>query len=36
LPLLTSTAEVVLTSQQSAGSWQVDDVDLDPRVAKLG
>jgi hypothetical protein len=36
LPLLTSTAEVVLTSQQSSGSWQVDDVYLDPRVAKLG
>lgn len=36
LPLFTSTAEVVLTSQQSSGSWQVDDVYLDPRVAKLG
>jgi len=36
LPLLTSTAQVVLTSQQSAGTWQVDDVYLDPRVAKLG
>jgi hypothetical protein len=36
LPLLTSTAQVVLTSQQSSGSWQVDDVYLDPRVAKLG
>jgi hypothetical protein len=36
LPLFTSSAEVVLTSQQSSGSWQVDDVYLDPRVAKLG
>lgn len=36
LPLLTSTADVVLTSQQSSGAWQVDDVYLDPRVAKLG
>jgi hypothetical protein len=36
LPLLTSTATVVLTSQQTSGSWQVDDVYLDPRVAKLG
>lgn len=36
LPLATSTAQVVLTSQQSSGSWQVDDVYLDPRVAKLG
>lgn len=36
LPLFTSTAQVVLTAQQSSGSWQVDDVYLDPRVAKLG
>lgn len=36
LPLATSTAQVVLTSTQSSGSWQVDDVYLDPRVAKLG
>lgn len=36
LPLLTSTAQVVLTAQQGSGSWQVDDVYLDPRVAKLG
>lgn len=36
LPLATSTAQVVLTSTQSAGSWQIDDVYLDPRVAKLG
>ncbi len=36
LPLLTSTAQVELTSQATAGSWQVDDVYLDPRIAKLG
>ncbi len=36
LPLLTSTAQVRLTSQARSGSWQVDDVYLDPRIAKLG
>ena len=36
LPLLTSTAQVQITSQAKSGSWQVDDVYLDPRVAKLG
>lgn len=36
LPLLTSTAQVKLTSQARSGSWQVDDVYLDPRVVKLG
>jgi len=36
LPLLTSTAQVRLTSQAKSGSWQVDDVYLDPRIAKLG
>jgi hypothetical protein len=36
LPLLTSTAQVELTSQAKSGSWQVDDVYLDPRIAKLG
>jgi hypothetical protein len=36
LPLLTSTAQVELTSQAKSGSWQVDDVYLDPRVVKLG
>lgn len=36
LPLLTTTAQVQLTSQASSGSWQVDDVYLDPRIAKLG
>jgi hypothetical protein len=36
LPLLTSSAQVELTSQAKSGSWQVDDVYLDPRVVKLG
>ncbi len=36
LPLLTSTAQVQLTSQATSGNWQVDDVYLDPRIAKLG
>jgi hypothetical protein len=36
LPLLTTTAQVQITSQASSGNWQVDDVYLDPCVAKLG
>jgi hypothetical protein len=36
LPLLTATAQVRLTSQATSGSWQIDDVYLDPRVVKLG
>jgi hypothetical protein len=36
LPLLTTSAQVKLTSQATSGSWQVDDVYLDPCVAKLG
>jgi hypothetical protein len=36
LPLLTSTAQVKLTSQAKSGSWQLDDLYLDPRVVKLG
>lgn len=36
LPLLTSTAQIQLTSLAKSGSWQVDDVYLDPRIAKLG
>lgn len=36
LPLFTSTAQVMVTSQAKAGSWQVDDVYLDPRVVRLG
>jgi hypothetical protein len=36
LPLLTTSAQVVLTSQARAGNWQIDDVYLDPCVAKLG
>lgn len=36
LPLLTATAQVKLTSEATSGSWQIDDVYLDPCVAKLG
>jgi hypothetical protein len=36
LPLGTSTAQVLLTSTASVGNWQVDDLYLDPRIAKLG
>lgn len=36
LPLLTTTAQVQVTSQATSGNWQVDDVYLDPCVAKLG
>jgi hypothetical protein len=36
LPLLTWTAQVKLTSLASSGSWQIDDLYLDPRVVKLG
>jgi hypothetical protein len=36
LPLLTTSADVLLTSKATSGSWQVDDVYLDPCVAKLG
>jgi hypothetical protein len=36
LPLLTSTAQIQLTSQATSGGWQVDDAYLDPRIAKLG
>jgi hypothetical protein len=36
LPLGTTSAQVVLTSTATSGSWQVDDVYLDPCVAKLG
>jgi hypothetical protein len=36
LPLLTSSAQVVLTPVTTAGSWQVDDVYLDPCVSKVG
>jgi hypothetical protein len=36
LPLLTNSAQVLLTSQATSGSWQVDDLYLDPCVAKLG
>jgi hypothetical protein len=36
LPLLTATAQVKLTSRATSGSWQLDDLYLDPRVVKLG
>ena len=36
LPLFTTSAQVVLTSSATSGNWQVDDVYLDPCVAKLG
>jgi hypothetical protein len=36
LPLLTTSAQVVLTSTATLGTWQIDDVYLDPCVAKLG
>ena len=36
LPLLTTSAQVQITSQATSGSWQLDDVYLDPCVAKLG
>jgi len=36
LPLFTTSAQVIVTSQATSGSWQVDDVYLDPCVSKLG
>jgi hypothetical protein len=36
LPLLTNSAQVQLTSTATSGSWQVDDVYLDPCASKLG
>jgi hypothetical protein len=36
LPLATTSAQVVVTSQARAGSWQVDDFYLDPCASKLG
>jgi hypothetical protein len=36
LPLLTTSAQVQVTSQATSGNWLVDDVYLDPCVAKLG
>jgi hypothetical protein len=36
LPLGTSSAQVLLTSKATSGSWQVDDVYLDPCISKLG
>src|SRR3989440_5427104 len=36
LPLLTTSAQVRFTSTATAGSWQIDDVYLDPCASKLG
>lgn len=36
LPLLTTSAQVQIASRATSGSWQMDDVYLDPCVAKLG
>lgn len=36
LPLLTTSAQVVITSTATSGNWQVDDVYLDPCASKLG
>ena len=36
LPLFTTSAQVVLTSTAKSGSWQIDDVYLDPCASKLG
>jgi hypothetical protein len=36
LPLATSSAQVVLTSQANQGNWWVDDIYLDPCKLKLG
>ena len=36
LPLLTASAQVLLTPLSTAGDWQVDDVYLDPCVSKVG
>jgi hypothetical protein len=36
LPLATTSAQVVLTSEATNGNWQVDDVYLDPCKMKLG
>ncbi len=36
LPLATTSAQVIVTSEATSGSWQLDDVYLDPCVAKVG
>jgi hypothetical protein len=36
LPIFTTSAQVVLTSQATSGSWQLDDIYLDPCASKLG
>jgi len=35
LPLLTSSAQIVVTNTSRSGSWQVDDFYLDPCVSRL-
>ena len=35
-PLFTTSAQVIVTSQATSGSWQIDDVYLDPCASKLG
>jgi hypothetical protein len=35
LPLLTSTAQVLVVNNSSSGSWQVDDFYLDPCVSRI-
>jgi hypothetical protein len=36
LPLATTSAQLVLTSQATKGDWQADDAYLDPCKMKLG
>jgi hypothetical protein len=36
LPLFTTSAQVLLTPLATSGTWQVDDVYLDPCVSKVG
>jgi hypothetical protein len=36
LPLLTTSAQVLITPLTSVGTWQVDDLYLDPCVSKVG
>jgi hypothetical protein len=36
LPLGTSSAQIRITSTARAGTWQVDDVFVDPMLGRLG
>jgi hypothetical protein len=36
LPILTTSAQVRLTSLASSGSWEIDDVFVDPWVSRIG